>query len=297
MPNSIFISYRRSDSQHAAFAIADRMRWSFGADEVFLDRGSIEGGAVWPESIRTALGSAKVVLVIIGPTWLRAADKWGRRRIDDPEDWVRREICAALSAREARGITVVQVCLEGAAPPDAEALDEALRGLAALHAETLHNDGWEAGVERLLHLVSDKAGLRRTHREGGRNPNGSLARPQAKQSARTPMSDEQVRAAIAPLARWHLNWGPHPWGVAGQAQEIAKSYEFATFLDAVKFMSYAASTIDGWKPPHHPRWENQWKVVNVFFTTWDVDCRVTILDIDGARKLDALYFKFNREGN
>jgi hypothetical protein len=39
-----------------------------------------------------------------------------------------------------------------------------------------------------------------------------------------------------------------------------------------------------WDPPHHPRWENQWKVVNVFFSTWNVDCRVTKLDIDAARQ-------------
>ena len=30
MPESIFISYRRTDSQHAVFAIADRLRWTFG---------------------------------------------------------------------------------------------------------------------------------------------------------------------------------------------------------------------------------------------------------------------------
>jgi hypothetical protein len=36
MANSIFVSYRRFDSQHATFAIADRLRWAFGADEVFF---------------------------------------------------------------------------------------------------------------------------------------------------------------------------------------------------------------------------------------------------------------------
>lgn len=45
---------------------------------------------------------------------------------------------------------------------------------------------------------------------------------------------------------------------------------------------------DAWTPPHHPRWENQWKVLNVFFTTWDVDCHVTKLDIAAAKKIDAI---------
>ena len=208
MPNSVFISYRRSDSQHAAFAIADRMRWSFGADEIFFNRGSIEGGDIWPQSIQEALASAKVVLVIIGPTWLRTADKWGRRRIDDPKDWVQREISTALSAYAERGNTIVQVYLEGAEELDVNALPEPLRALWSLQKETLHNDSWEDGIETLLQLVESKTGLPRTHREGGRNPNGSLsiARPEKKQSGRSLMPDEEIHAGLSSLTGWDLNW-------------------------------------------------------------------------------------------
>jgi pterin-4a-carbinolamine dehydratase len=69
-------------------------------------------------------------------------------------------------------------------------------------------------------------------------------------------------------------------------------YDFASFADVIAFMSDASKAIDAWAPPHHPRWENQWKVLGVFFTTWDVDCRVTRLDIDAARKFDELFRKW-----
>ena len=80
MPNSIFISYRRLDSQHATFAIADRLSWAFGADEVFFDRGSIRAGHQWPDALERGLNAAKVMVLIIGEAWLTATYKLARRR-------------------------------------------------------------------------------------------------------------------------------------------------------------------------------------------------------------------------
>jgi hypothetical protein len=49
MPNTTFASDRRADSRHAAYAIADRLRWAFGQDEGFLDRRAV----ALPSSIST----------------------------------------------------------------------------------------------------------------------------------------------------------------------------------------------------------------------------------------------------
>ena len=69
--HSIFISYRRVDSVYAVDLLDERLKLAFGADAVFRDASSIAPGAVFPGSIRDALGGAHVALVVIGPAWLR----------------------------------------------------------------------------------------------------------------------------------------------------------------------------------------------------------------------------------
>ena len=57
-----------------------------------------------------------MLLALIGPGWIDASDpKTGRRRLENPSDFVRIEIAAAL----ARDIPVVPVLLDGAPMPDA----------------------------------------------------------------------------------------------------------------------------------------------------------------------------------
>ena len=295
MPHTIFVSYRRADSQHAAFAIVDRLRWAFGQDQVFFDRGSIQGGADWSQSIRQAVATARVVLVVIGPDWLRVTDEWGRRRIDDPEDWVRQELCVALERATQQQAHLVQVYLDGTPALDPRALDGPLKRLPALQRERLSNDHWEAALDRLIDLVAGHAGLQRLQTEG-RFPNGALARPAPGQGQRQPLDDEQVRARLPALPGWQLGWSPHPWGLNRRAQELSRVYDFPSFLSALAFMGRAASAIDGWRPPHHPRWENQWKAVSVAFSTWDVGCRITELDFEAARRLDRLFLEHQRQG-
>ena len=63
------------------------------------------------------------------------------------------------------------------------------------------------------------------------------------------------------LKRHIVEWAAHEWGIEGKAQEIVKRYTFGEFVDAVEFMRWAAPRInDEWQPPHHPRWENQWRL-------------------------------------
>ena len=56
----------------------------------------------------------------------------------------------------------------------------------------------------------------------------------------------------------------------------------------------AARQVAAWKPPHHPRWQNQWKAVQVWFSTWDEGCRITDLDIQAAAALDRVYRDYLR---
>ena len=70
-------------------------------------------------------------------------------------------------------------------------------------------------------------------------------------------------------------------------QELRKAYRFRSFAKAVEFMQSAVPLVE--QLQHHPRWENQWRTVTVYLSTWDIGSRITSLDIELAKGLDALY--------
>ena len=95
----VFISYRRADSEHIVGRIYDHLERTFGVKNVFKDVDSIPAGTDFRNQISNAVESCQVVIAVIGPGWLSAADATGRRRLDDPNDFVRLEIEAALSRK------------------------------------------------------------------------------------------------------------------------------------------------------------------------------------------------------
>jgi hypothetical protein len=94
----LFLSYRRSDTGAYADRLASRLA-SFQFDSVFLDREAIGLGDNFADSIRSSLSQCSTVLVLIGQNWIDARDAAGQRRLDDPTDWVRREIALALNLK------------------------------------------------------------------------------------------------------------------------------------------------------------------------------------------------------
>ena len=98
MTTNVFVSYRRDDAAAEASSIVQFVKECVGEDSVFLDTSSISPGESWPDKLKNKIEGAKTVIAVIGPEWVRIADQWGRRRLDDPEDWVRKEIETALSS-------------------------------------------------------------------------------------------------------------------------------------------------------------------------------------------------------
>ena len=45
---------------------------------------------------------------------------------------------------------------------------------------------------------------------------------------------------------------------------------------------------------HHPRWENQWRTVIVYLSTWDIGLKISRLDVDLAKVLDGIYEELTR---
>jgi TIR domain-containing protein/PASTA domain-containing protein len=148
----IFISYRRDSGGHAG-RLFDRLREHFGRDRVFLDVAGINVGSDFVETIDKAVGSCDVLLAVIGREWLTCCDKQGRRRLDDPNDFIRAEIAAALK----RDVRVVPVLVEGAEMPPTDELPEELKRLTRRQAVELRDSRWDADVEALLAALAEEA--------------------------------------------------------------------------------------------------------------------------------------------
>jgi len=156
----IFLSYRADDSSYAVATVHGALASRFGAGRVFLDRSSMRPGTIYPPAIRAALGRARVLVVLIGRTWLSATDPDGRRPADNDRDWVRREIRYALR----RPIPVVPVLLDGARLPVPDELPDDIRALglcqtARLGSRSLHADIAELG-DHLEQVVPELAAVR-----------------------------------------------------------------------------------------------------------------------------------------
>ena len=146
--NGIFISYRRDDAAGYAGRLYDRLAAHFGSERVFMDVQGIEPGVDFFDAIERALGSCEILIVLIGKDWL-ATDSAGRRRLDDPADFVRLETVTALS----RGIRVVPVLVEGAQMPRADQLPPDLLPLARRQAVELSHKQWDATGADLIRTL------------------------------------------------------------------------------------------------------------------------------------------------
>ncbi len=144
----LFISYRRNDQPGFAGRLADALEEAFGRDNVFRDVEDIHPGDDFVLTIQKQLGRVNVMLVMIGPAWLTAS-KDGARRLDDPDDFVRREVQVALES----GIAVLPVLVDGALMPTLADLPDAIAALARRQAFVLSDAGWTTDIARLVAYV------------------------------------------------------------------------------------------------------------------------------------------------
>jgi hypothetical protein len=94
---SVFVNYRSSDAGDAARMMTNELARRIGERFVFRDVQSIPAGTPYAGELLDKARGCSVLLVLIGPGWELYRDSTGRA-IDNPEDWVRREIVAATSA-------------------------------------------------------------------------------------------------------------------------------------------------------------------------------------------------------
>ena len=136
----IFISYRREDASGWAGRLVKDLRGEFPNSHVFHDISSIDAGEDFLAAIRRSLGSCAVVIVVIGPQWLTAKAKRGKRRLDDKDDWVRLEVAESLKRA---GLRAVPVLVGGATMPKAGDLPQPMKALARRNAHEITDKRWD----------------------------------------------------------------------------------------------------------------------------------------------------------
>src|SRR5215813_5857594 len=112
MGAKVFISYRREDSGYAG-RIKDSLERGLGRDVLFIDVDGIPLGVNFVQVLREEVAQCGVLLAVIGSNWLDVRDEDGTRRLDNPTDFVRIEIAAALQ----REIPVIPILLDGTRVP------------------------------------------------------------------------------------------------------------------------------------------------------------------------------------
>jgi hypothetical protein len=143
---SIFVNYRRSDSEGEAGRLFDDLELNFAQVSVFMDVAAIEAGRDFRKAIDHSVANCSVLLAVIGQEWLDAKDADGRRRLDDPNDFVRIELASALR----RDIPVVPVLVRAAKMPRADQLPDDLKELAFRNALELTHARWKSDVQVLI---------------------------------------------------------------------------------------------------------------------------------------------------
>jgi formylglycine-generating enzyme required for sulfatase activity len=145
----IFISYRRADSAYAAGRLYDRLCENFGEENIFMDVEGLDPGVDFVESIENAISFCDVLLALMGPQWLTVTDETGQRRLDNPKDFVRVEIAAALE----RGVRIIPILVQGARMPEAWELPENLHRLVRLNALEIRHERFNADTDRLVRAI------------------------------------------------------------------------------------------------------------------------------------------------
>jgi TIR domain len=177
----ILVSYRRADTAYLATMLHEMLAERFGGENVFIDVDSIPAGRDFRKHLEQAVTRCDIVLALIDEHWLDARDEIGRRRLDQPADWVRLELETALG----RDIPVIPLLVSGACIPPEEALPAPLRGLAYRQALPLRSG---RDFKHDVEMIGDE--IQRAYAEG------------AKGSVKPPRSHVRTRylAAVAVLA-------------------------------------------------------------------------------------------------
>jgi hypothetical protein len=141
----IFLSYRRDDSAGHVGRLYDSLSARFGSNRIFVDIDHISPGQDFVEVVDDAVNRCAVLVVVMGKRWA-GTGRVGKRRIDDPGDFVRLEVVGGLRRT---GLRMIPVLVGGAKMLGPTELPEDLRELSRRNAFELSDTRWKEDVARL----------------------------------------------------------------------------------------------------------------------------------------------------
>lgn len=150
MSAAIFVSYRRQDEPFFVRQLRQLLVKEFPDRRVFVDVDDIAAGQNFRSAIIEAMAESHVVLTIIGGRWLEASDDAGRRRLDDPQDWVAVEIEEAMKLRK----RVIPVLVgDSVGMPTARQLPSRLSTLTEQNAVRVSHERFDTDIIGLIKQV------------------------------------------------------------------------------------------------------------------------------------------------
>jgi TIR domain len=154
--DQIFISYRHADAGGWARSLHDSLEEGLGPGRAFRDV-AMPSGMDFHQHAESLLDRCDVVLAIIGKRWTSITGPDGTRRLDNPDDLVRREIARALQRPD---VQVIPVLVDGALMPTEAELPPDLASLSRRLACELTDTRWDYDVDvltrRLRELLGEK---------------------------------------------------------------------------------------------------------------------------------------------
>ena len=136
MLGDVFINYRRQTDSGVAGRVYDNLSRALPGASIFMDVDKLNPGDDFEVALGRSLESCKVMLAVVGPQWATLTDEHGRRRLEDPDDFVRKEIRAALEG----GVRVIPVLVNGARMPEKSTLPADLQELAKRQAMEVRHE-------------------------------------------------------------------------------------------------------------------------------------------------------------
>ena len=207
----IFINYRRGDNSAAAGRLYDRLEQEFDKDNLFMDVDDISAGQDFVFELQRQVAECDVLLAVIGNRWLDVADAEGKRRLDNPDDFVRIEIAIALLL----GKRIIPVLVNEAHMPAADALPEHLKTLARRNAVRLTHERFKADAQGLINglkaALAEAEAERAAHTEAERRA-AEEARKRRRGRGRSPRGAARTRGGRAREGRADAGGNPQGRG-------------------------------------------------------------------------------------